>query len=52
MLTISKVLVILCLLCLCGNRECPGSFQNKSESASFQMCDQVYSVLGLTEGGR
>ena len=30
MLTISKVFTILCLLCLCGNREYPGSFQNKS----------------------
>ena len=36
MLTISKVFTILCLLCLCGNREYPGSFQNKSVSSSFK----------------
>ena len=28
MLIISKVFTILCLLCLCGNMEYPGSFQN------------------------
>ena len=36
MLTISKVFTILCLLCLCGNREYPGSFQNKSVSSFFK----------------
>ena len=35
-LTISKVFTILCLLCLCGNREYPCSFQNKSVSSSFK----------------
>ena len=36
MLIISKVFTILCLLCLCGNREYPGSFQNKAVSSSFK----------------
>ena len=27
---------ILCLLCLCGNKEYPGSFQNKSVSSPFK----------------
>ena len=36
MLTISKVFTILCLLWLCGNREYPGSFQNKSVSSFFK----------------
>ena len=31
MLTFSKVATTLCLLCLCGNREYPGSFENKLE---------------------
>ena len=48
MLTISKVFTILCLLCLCGNRECPGSFKKLSK-LSFQMSGQVYSLLGQTE---
>ena len=30
MLIISKVFIILCLLCLCGSREYPGSFHNKA----------------------
>ena len=33
MLAINKVLTILCLLCLCGNREYPG--KNKSVSSFF-----------------
>ena len=39
MLIISKVFTILCLLCLCGNREYRGSFQNKAASSKlfFQM---------------
>ena len=36
MLTIRKMFTILCLLCLCGNREYPGSFDNKSVSFSFK----------------
>ena len=40
---ISKVFTILCLLCLCGNREYPGSFENKAGSSKlfFQMSAQV-----------
>ena len=36
LLTISEVFTILCLLCLCGNKEYFGSFQNKSVSSSFK----------------
>ena len=36
MLTISKMFTILCLLCLCGNREYPDGFQNKSVRSSFK----------------
>ena len=36
MLTISKVFTILCLICLCGNRDYPGSLQNKSVSPFFK----------------
>ena len=36
MLIISKVFTFLCLFCLCGNREYPGSFQNKAVSSSFK----------------
>ena len=38
-----------CLLCLSGNREYFGSFQNKVVSSSFKMNVQVYSLLGQTE---
>ena len=39
MLIIGKVFTILCLICLCWNREYPGSFQNKSVNSKvfFQM---------------
>ena len=37
MLIISKVLSILCLLYLGGNREYPGSFQYKAVSSSFKL---------------
>ena len=33
MLIISKVFTFLCLLCLCGNWEYPGSIQNKAVSS-------------------
>ena len=36
MLIISKVFTILCLFCLCGNREYRGIFQNKAVSFSFK----------------
>ena len=47
-ITITKVLTILCLLCLCGNREYPGSFRNKSVSSYLKWATQVYSVPGQT----
>ena len=36
MLIIGKVFTNLCLLCLCGNRKYPGSFQNKALSSYFK----------------
>ena len=65
MFTISKVCIILHLLCLCGNREYPGSFQNKSISSSFKWVPEwserdaflkwtsidLSSKLSLTYGG-
>ena len=43
MLTISEVFTILCLICLCGNREYPSNFQNKTVISKlfFQMNAQV-----------
>ena len=43
MLIISKMFTILCLLCLYGNREYPGSFRKKAVSSKllFQMSAQV-----------
>ena len=43
MLIITKVFTINRLVNLCGNREYPGSFQNKAWSSklSFQMSAQV-----------
>ena len=49
MLTINKVFGILCLLCLCWNREYPGSVQNKSLSSSFKWLLK-YSVPGQAKG--
>ena len=51
MLIISKVFTILCLLCLCGNREYPGSFQNKAVSSKlfFQMSVKLSEREGLFE---
>ena len=65
MLIISKVFTILCLLCLCGNREYPVSFQNKAVSSSFKRVPSevrekaflkwtsidLFSKLSLTYGG-
>ena len=50
MLIISKVFTILCLLCLCGNREYPGSFQNKAVkavSSSFKLVPKWSEREGL-----
>ena len=43
MLIISKVFTILCLLCLCEDREYPGTFPNKAVSSKFffQMSAEV-----------
>ena len=42
-LIISKVFTILCLLCLCRNREYPGNFQNETVTSKlyFQKSAQV-----------
>ena len=50
MLTISKVFTILCLLCLCGNREYPGSFQNKLVSSSFKWVPKYILFLAKLKG--
>ena len=47
MLNICKVLTILCLLCLCGNREYPSSFQNKSVSSSSKWVSKGSERKGL-----
>ena len=50
-LIISKVFTILCLLCLCRNREYPGNFQNKTVISKlfFQMSAQAKWEEGLFE---
>ena len=47
MLTISngKAFSILCLICLCGNREYPGRFQNKLLSSSFKQVSKYILFL-------
>ena len=42
-LIIGKVFTMLCLLCLCKNREYPGNFENKTVISNlfFKMCAQV-----------
>ena len=53
MLIISKVFTILCLLCLCGNREYPWlSKQPQISNLYFQMSTQEYAVPGQAEGSR
>ena len=58
MLTISKVLTILCLLCLyrgtgkVATVPYTGSFQNQISKLFFQMSARVYPVPGQTEGRR
>ena len=47
MLTINKVFGILCLLCLCWNREYPGSVQNKSLSSSFKWFPNILFLAKL-----
>ena len=48
MLTIIKVFVILFLLCL-WEKETPGQFSKEVSKLSFNLSDQVYSLLGQTE---
>ena len=51
MLTSIKMFIILFLLC--GNREHPVNFQNKSVyKLFFQLSFQIYSLLPQTEGER
>ena len=50
MLNISKVFTILCLLCLCENREYPGSFQNESVSSSFKRVPKYILFLNKLKG--
>ena len=45
MLTITKVLAIVYLLCLCGNREYPGNFQNKSVRSCFKWVPKFFLFL-------
>ena len=53
MLTISKVFTILYLLCLCGNRECPGSFQGKFISSTFKSVPKcILFLVKLKQKGR
>ena len=49
MLTICKVLTIIYLFCPCGNREYPGSFQNKSVS-SFKLMPKYILFLAKLKG--
>ena len=52
-LIITKVFTILCLLCLCRNREYPGNFQNETiiSKLFFQMSVQVKSEVKPTDRG-
>ena len=51
MLTIPKMFIILCPLCLSENREYPGSLQNISELL-FQTSAQVHCAPSQTEERR
>ena len=44
-LFISKLFIILCLLCLCKNREYPGNFQNKSVNSPFNSASRYILFL-------
>ena len=50
MLTISKVFAFLCILCLCGNREYPGSLQNKLVSSLFKWVPKYFLFLAELKG--
>ena len=50
MLRTSTVFAILYLLCLCGNREHPDNFQNKSVGSSFKGVPKSYLFLLKLKG--
>ena len=50
MLITSKVFLILCLLCLCGNRKYHGSFQRKSVNSSFKLVPKYILFLVKLKG--
>ena len=50
MLIISRVFAILSLLCLCGNKEYPGGFQNKWLSSSFNWVSNYILFLAKLKG--
>ena len=50
MLTISKVFTSICILYLCGNREYPASFQNKSVGSSFKWLPKYIMFLAKLKG--
>ena len=49
-MTITKVFTFLCLLCLCGNKEYPLSFQNKKVSLSFKLVPMYILFLAKLKG--
>ena len=50
MLTIRKVFTFFCLLCLCGEKEYPGSFQSKLVSLSFRLLPKYILFLAKLKG--
>ena len=50
MLTIRKVFTSICILYLCGNREYPASFQNKSVGSSFKWLPKHIMFLAKLKG--
>ena len=49
-MTITKVFTFPCLLCLCGNKEYPLSFQNKKVSLSFKLVPMYILFLAKLKG--
>ena len=45
MLIISKVFTILCLLCLCRNREYPGNFQKQNSNQQALLSNECPSKV-------
>ena len=50
MLTISKMFSILCLPCVYGNREYPGTFQDKSVNPPFKLVPKYTLFLAKMKG--